>query len=321
MRAYNCDFCPPTEEINLVELLSEKNGIQEPSDYTNDDFSSEDVDNSDVDKDFVPYTSSSEDDKEIEVKSKTKTRVIKSKVPADAKVFDAPKYERIDKEPETMNPTEKARPKKRLRQPHKWARNTKKAKINSGHLVPKLDGTVHRERTLKKGCEGKCKLKCSISEEARTKLFDNFWKLGNITSQREFINRNTSPVKPKYRRTKPNSKKSLNMSYSFIVNGEKIKVCKKMFMATLGVGNTMISTAFSKSKDGFIEGEKRGKHGKQKKLSPETKEGVRIHINSIPRIESHYVRADTKHEYFEGSLNISTLYRKYVEMCKSETHP
>ena len=45
---------------------------------------------------------------------------------------------------------------------------------------------------------------------------------------------------------------------------------------------------------------------------------MRRHINSIPRVESHYIRADSSREYFEGSLDLSTLYRMYVEKCNSE---
>ena len=91
-----------------------------------------------------------------------------------------------------------------------------------------------------------------------------------------------------------------------------------MFMETLDVENTMISTVISKSRNGVLEEEKRGRHGKQKKLAPGIKEGVRSHVNSIPRVESHYIRADSSQEYFEGSLDLSTLYRMYVEKCNSE---
>ena len=46
-----------------------------------------------------------------------------------------------------------------------------------------------------------------------------------------------------------------------------------------------------------------------------------MHINSIPRVESHYLRNQTKREYFEGSLNIATLYRLYKEKCLEEGAP
>lgn len=45
------------------------------------------------------------------------------------------------------------------------------------------------------------------------------------------------------------------------------------------------------------------------------KQNIRDHINSIQRIESHYLRNQTKREFIDGSLNISTLYRYYREKC------
>ena len=47
----------------------------------------------------------------------------------------------------------------------------------------------------------------------------------------------------------------------------------------------------------------------------EIKDGIRVHINSIPRVESHYCRATTNKEYVAPGLSISLLYEKYVEKC------
>lgn len=51
------------------------------------------------------------------------------------------------------------------------------------------------------------------------------------------------------------------------------------------------------------------------------KQGVRAHIDSIPRVESHYLRNQTEREYFEGDLNVSTLYRIYKEKSEEEGNP
>ena len=47
----------------------------------------------------------------------------------------------------------------------------------------------------------------------------------------------------------------------------------------------------------------------------EIKDGIRVHINSIPRVESHYCRATTNKEYVAPGLSVSLLYEKYVEKC------
>lgn len=41
------------------------------------------------------------------------------------------------------------------------------------------------------------------------------------------------------------------------------------------------------------------------------KDGVRNHIKSIPRIESHYLRAQTTKEFIDGGKTIADLHRDY----------
>ena len=48
------------------------------------------------------------------------------------------------------------------------------------------------------------------------------------------------------------------------------------------------------------------------------KQSVRDHINSIPRLESHYCRQSTQKEYFEGTLNMNKLYELYLSDCESK---
>ncbi|XP_041968863.1 uncharacterized protein LOC121725818 [Aricia agestis] len=55
----------------------------------------------------------------------------------------------------------------------------------------------------------------------------------------------------------------------------------------------------------------RGKHNNHSKLSDTVFESVRDHINSIPRTESHYLRANTTREFIDGSLTIAELHRDY----------
>lgn len=45
------------------------------------------------------------------------------------------------------------------------------------------------------------------------------------------------------------------------------------------------------------------------------KERVKKHINSIPRIESHYLRKQTTKEYIEGGKTIMSIYSDYKEEC------
>ncbi|KAG5874596.1 hypothetical protein JTB14_032993 [Gonioctena quinquepunctata] len=75
-----------------------------------------------------------------------------------------------------------------------------------------------------------------------------------------------------------------------------------------------IRTALSEKTDnGFLEPDGRGKHGHQPTVDPEIEESIKTFINSIPRIESHYLRAQTTMEFIESSKCSADLYRDYKE--------
>lgn len=50
-------------------------------------------------------------------------------------------------------------------------------------------------------------------------------------------------------------------------------------------------------------------------------ESVRVHINSISRIESHYLRANTTREFIDGGLTIADLHRDYKKNRESINKP
>ena len=68
------------------------------------------------------------------------------------------------------------------------------------------------------------------------------------------------------------------------------------------------------------EEDKRGKYGKQPKLHLQIK-GVRAHIDSIPKIESHYTRARTARTYICGSRSLADIHRDYVKEGKEKKKP
>lgn len=68
-----------------------------------------------------------------------------------------------------------------------------------------------------------------------------------------------------------------------------------------------------KNEKGFLEYEIRGKHGKQPTVDPEVKHGARKFNENIPRIESHYLRAQTTREFIYSNKCLVDLYRDYKE--------
>ncbi|XP_031331858.1 uncharacterized protein LOC116162382 [Photinus pyralis] len=184
-------------------------------------------------------------------------------------------------------------------------------------------GKNKQKRKLGSGCNEKCAFKCreNLSTEERQRILTSFWQLGDITRQREFILRHITPIEPKYRYPKPNSHRKKNNAYHFSVASKQIRVCKKFFNETLNISDMMIRTAIKKTKNGVLKDDNRGKHSKKNKISEYLVTGVKEHIESIPTVESHYLRAQTKRKFFDGSLNLSTLYRLYTEKCITDNKP
>ncbi|CAG9760932.1 unnamed protein product [Ceutorhynchus assimilis] len=89
--------------------------------------------------------------------------------------------------------------------------------------------------------------------------------------------------------------------------------------STLDLNDRPIRTALKKkTENGFLESDKRGKHGKHPTVDPSIKESVRAFIDKIPRVESHYLRAQTKREYIESGKSLADLHRDYKEERQSQ---
>lgn len=96
---------------------------------------------------------------------------------------------------------------------------------------------------------------------------------------------------------------------------KEICVCKTFLINTLGITQRIIRTVIdSKAQnDGFIPPDQRRKHEKQCTLEPEVIQAVKDHIESIPRVESHYLRASTSRQFIDGGLTVAELHRNYSE--------
>lgn len=92
------------------------------------------------------------------------------------------------------------------------------------------------------------------------------------------------------------------------------------FKNTLVITDRPIRTVIDKKMDGggFVMEDLRGKHNKHKTLDGEIKEGIRRHIESNPKIESHYLRENTTRDYIEGGKTIADLHCDYKNVCKQK---
>lgn len=209
------------------------------------------------------------------------------------------------------------RGRKRIPNPKNWKQNKVKRLRNQGKSYISMSKTRKNitARCLKIPCTTQCRLKCTekINDAERYELFDQFWQLGDLNKQRAFINSSMVEVHPKYKYTNTQTPRRPNKAYYLTVDSKKIRVCKMFFKSTLDITDRMIYTIQTKTNEsGFLLEDLRGKHGKHKKLSTQLLDDIRKHIDSIPRIESHYMRAATTRQYIDGSKTIKDLYNDFA---------
>ena len=188
----------------------------------------------------------------------------------------------------------------------------------SGKPVP---GRKYLPYTRCKGkmCEMK-KLACDrISDDIMKQVREEYYDIGNLTSQREYIARHMS--------TKPNvtgKKKKCTITYflpSPDNHGQRVAVCRQMFLSTLGISSRQVRTVLEKTSNmtGTMKKEKRG--GK-KNLDPTQAQKIKEHLENFPRVPSHYCRANSQYTYVCPDLTRAKMYRLFVKQyghCASKT--
>lgn len=189
------------------------------------------------------------------------------------------------------------RAKKRKRNECGWKKNVVKKLRNTGKSY-KSTATkkIVPERKMKQPCNEKCKLGCStkFTEMDRKKLFDEYWQLGDVQKHWTYLSNCMTVIKPKYRYVREGgtrNKREYNNAFSFNLHDEKVRVCKLFFKNTLGITDRPIRTVmFKRNKVAgtILAPDYRGKHSNHPKVDESIRSAIKAHIESIPKIESHY---------------------------------
>lgn len=214
------------------------------------------------------------------------------------------------------------KPRRRKRQPEQWPRNIRKQRRLEGKEYVSSAGKIVPAAEMKGPCSDKCRLKCSaIMEEDRSRVFNAYYQLADYSRQRDFIHANTVKLIKRSATTLDQSRRQNSIKYFLPINGEKRKVCKTMFLNTLGIKKGVVDIAMqNRSKENVGSSDGRGK-GQSVTLDPAIKENVKKHIMSYPCVPSHYCRAGTARKYLDSSLNIATMYRMYRQDCEEKNEP
>ena len=201
--------------------------------------------------------------------------------------------------------------------PERWKRNIAK-KIKLSTKKPKT-----------KTCTG-CRWKCTehFTDCDRNQLCAAYVGLESYKRKKDFLLSNINITGKKRERIRGatgqrQKARSVCLEYFFMKNSERIRVCKQFFMATLAIGHSPISEAVRGcSETGHYDGEdRRGKHVPNNKTTDVDVALVRKHIESFPKMPSHYTRRDSKKEYLDQGLNITKMYSLYKEYCSMQNPP
>jgi hypothetical protein len=209
---------------------------------------------------------------------------------------------------------------KRCRLPEKWKSNVRQNLTQSGQAYVSLRGKNVQAKTVRGTCDATCKMKCS-SKMTRDNQFEQFMAFYGLTpnEKRMYINRTTECIETQRKKTATNpnatSRRKKTFLHFFECSGERVHVCKKFYLATLAISQKQIYTVHA-TKDvttGICARSMAGKHIKH--AVPEaSKNLVHEHIQSVPVLDSHYRRANSKKKYFEDhSLSILKLYQMYKD--------
>ena len=206
---------------------------------------------------------------------------------------------------------------KRTRNEGSWERN-----VRSNNRQCGLEYTTRKgkRKPMKQpiAVDGhKCRYRCNdkFSEQSRVDLCQTYYRLDDAR-KKDFLCRciQTLPVE-RTRRSQGIRPKLKSCTYTLPVSDHKYeRVCQNYFCKTFAISkNAVLYAVGNKDQRGHYVEQKR-KCGKvpPNKTPEEQANFVRDHINSFPRMQSHYCRASTTAMYLSPDLTISQMYRLYV---------
>ncbi|KAF2906079.1 hypothetical protein ILUMI_00090 [Ignelater luminosus] len=204
-----------------------------------------------------------------------------------------------NEENEDLNAISKKNTRKRKANPNMWKRNVIKSRRNSGESYQNGKGKTVPTRILKPPCSETCRLKCTskISLHRRQEIFDEYWGLGDITRQRDFIFKYVDFRMKERERSSKISEDEVKESRRLYISTTYQQTRKKtslpnLFLSTLCISHQIVKTVAKKIKDasGSADVNRRGKVQCNPMLPDAVKQSIRSHTKFFKPIESHYCR-------------------------------
>jgi hypothetical protein len=216
-----------------------------------------------------------------------------------------------------VTPLKKVSTRKKVRREETWKRNVRKLQRSKGETYVSCKGNTVKEKCVQAIDCSNCRFKCTIkiSEDDRKKIFESYYKLASYERQRDFVCQMITSVTP----VRSSGKKKISHQYYLPLGETRQRVCRDFFVKTLNISNKLIQYNMHKKQNGSRVGvDGRGRQASGNKTKEEILQGVRNHIDSFPKMESHYSRRDSVKEYLAHDLNIKQMWQLYQEQCKQK---
>ncbi len=220
-------------------------------------------------------------------------------------------HDQLTNDQVTLLSEKQLRGRKRKRLADSWKDRQRSKQYNNGN--EKRYKKQVMERKVRTSCGLKCNFKCmdNFKEEVRDSIHKSFWSLGNQLRRRDFLVSNVIRVNP-IRKSTCRRQHSIAYTLPNGLENIRVRVCKKFFLGTLDVSDKMVYYSLSNSEHGVV---KEKSYTGRRKCPVEHYDYVCAHINSFPRVESHYCRAGNAKQYLDSQLTVSEMYRLYQQKC------
>ena len=218
-------------------------------------------------------------------------------------------------------------PKKRSKKakPESWKQNMRKSQREKGEayeITKSLGGTNHK--VVKKGRSLKARCTCKktesrqcsdITEEERNTIFNKVWKNMHWDERKIFVKGLVDAVPIQRKRTATESSRRVTtFRYHLKQDGVRKQICKKMFLATTGLGSWSVQNWASAVNPTNTPVKARSEYYSR---SEEGRVFMRTEfLGKLPKLPSHYCRASASKMYLEPNIPTMTdlhkLYNKNV---------
>ncbi|XP_030765272.1 uncharacterized protein LOC115889424 [Sitophilus oryzae] len=164
-------------------------------------------------------------------------------------------------------------------------------------------------------------LKCRVfSPEIRQEIFTEFWEKLNWQERKQYVRGVVDVMPPVKKKSNETSRRQSTLVLKLKKDGVSQRVCKKMFLNTLSIGEWSLHSWANTLK----EATNNIAEINQQRSNPRSESNKMVckFFDNLPKMESHYCRARSNKLYLEpiwqSKVDLFNEYRKFSEREDSE---